>query len=182
MSALWGEGASTKNSKKFYQSFHPICKMGTIPPTSWVKWTSWEVGWLTQHPQVAKGRGRIKTQATPPTSFLGVLEPGQVGESAGTRPVIHQLCDLKFIPCPLCALWRCHRRGGGHNSDGMSVLPSPLLQRRAFPFESSTKSTVIAWPNRTLSRCGAFSLSRLPIATCWPRGTSTWRIQKSRSG
>ena len=24
----------------------------------------------------------------------------------------------------------------------MSVLPSPLLQRRAFPFESSTKSTV----------------------------------------
>lgn len=77
-----------------------------------------------------------------PTSSLGALEPGQVRESAGTCPSIHQLCDLEFIPCPLCALWRCHRRGGGHDSDVMSALPSPLLQRRAFPFESSTKSIV----------------------------------------
>lgn len=55
----------------------------------------------------ASAPGQAELQALPGQLFyflsLGSLEPGQAGGSPGTCPAILQLCELKHIPCPLCA-------------------------------------------------------------------------------
>ena len=109
-----------------------ICKMGTIPPTSW-----WEMDILrggVTHPASPCSKGqRHSAQPLLPLSSWECWGPGRWEKVLGPAQSFTS-----------CALWRCHGRGGGHDSDGVSVLPSPLLQKRASPFESSTKSTVTA--------------------------------------